>query len=63
MRGLRDLKFIIWQRMEKISLLQSNEFWDTYEEQIQNCRETWLGNEEELNSCIAQVHVDLDIEN
>ena len=47
----------------KNSLLQSNEFWDTYEEQLQNCRETWIGNEEQLNSCITQVHVDLDIEN
>ena len=47
----------------KNSLIQNNEFWDSYEEQIQNCRETWLGNEEGLNSCITQVHVDLDIEN
>ncbi|MBC8251105.1 MAG: hypothetical protein H8E89_05915 [Candidatus Nitrosopelagicus sp.] len=47
----------------KNSLIQNNEFWDSYEEQIQNCRETWLGNEEGLNLCIQQVHVDLDIEN
>ncbi len=47
----------------KNSLLQSNEFWDTYEEEIQNCRETWLGNEEQLNFCITKVHADLDIEN
>ena len=30
---------------------------------LQNCREAWIGNEEQLNSCIQQVHVDLDIEN
>ena len=47
----------------KNSLLQSDEFWNTYEEKIQNCRENSLGNEEKLNSCIQQVHVDLDIDN
>ena len=47
----------------KNSLIQNNEFWDSYEEQIQNCREIWLGNEEGLNSCITQVHRELDIEN
>ena len=47
----------------KNSLIQTNQFWDSYEEQIQNCRETWLGNEEGLNSCITQVHRELDIEN
>ena len=47
----------------KNSLIQNNQFWDSYEEQIQNCRETWLGNEEGLNSCITQVYRELDIEN
>ena len=50
MKDLQVLKFITWQR-------------NTYEQQLQNCRETWIGNEEQLNSCIQQVHVDLDIEN
>ena len=61
--GFTGLEVYRMAKDGKNSLLQSNQFWDTYEEQIQNCRETWLGNEEQLNSCITQVHVDLDIEN
>ena len=61
--GFTGLEVYHMAKDGKNSLLQSNEFWDTYEEQLQNCRETWIGNEEQLNSCIQQVHVDLDIEN
>ena len=61
--GFTGLEVYHMAKDGKNSLLQSNQFWDTYEEQIQNCRETWIGNEEQLNSCITQVHVDLDIEN
>jgi hypothetical protein len=61
--GFSGLEVYHMAKDGKNSLLQSNEFWDTYEEQIQNCRETWIGNEEQFNSCIQQVHVDLDIEN
>ena len=61
--GFTGLEVYHMAKDGKNSLLQSNEFWDTYEEQIQNCRETWIGNEKQLNSCIQQVHVDLDIEN
>ena len=61
--GFTGLEVYHMAKDGKNSLLQSNEFWDTYEEQLQNCRETWIGNEEQLNSCITQVHVDLDIEN
>ena len=61
--GFTGLEVYHMAKDGKNSLLQSNEFWDSYEEKIQNCRETWLGNEDQLNSCIAQVHVDLDIEN
>ena len=61
--GFTGLEVYHMAKDGKNSLIQNNEFWDSYEEQIQNCRETWLGNEEGLNSCIQQVHVDLDIEN
>jgi len=44
-------------------LITLSQFWNSYVEQIQNCRETWLGNEEGLNSCITQVQRELDIEN
>ena len=61
--GFTGLEVYRMAKDGKNSLIQNNEFWDSYEEQIQNCRETWLGNEEGLNLCIQQVHVDLDIEN
>ena len=61
--GFTGLEVYDMAKDGKNSLIQNNEFWDSYEEQIQNCRETWLGKEEGLNLCIQQVHVDLDIEN
>ena len=59
--GFTGLEVYRMAKDGKNSLLQSNDFWDSYEEKIQNCREIWIGNEEQLNSCITQVHVDLDI--
>ena len=61
--GFTGLEVYQIAKDSKNSLLQSDEFWNTYEEKIQNCRENSLGNEEKLNSCIQQVHVDLDIDN
>ena len=61
--GFTGLEVYLIAKDGKNSLLQSDEFWNTYEEKIQNCRENSLGNEEKLNSCIQQVHVDLDIDN
>ena len=61
--GFTGLEVYHMAKDGKNSLIQNNQFWDSYEEQIQNCRETWLGNEEQLNSCITQVHRELDIEN
>ena len=61
--GFTGLEVYHMAKDGKNSLIQNNQFWDSYEEKIQNCRETWLGNEEGLNSCITQVHRELDIEN
>ena len=61
--GFTGLEVYHMAKDGKNSLIQNNQFWDSYEEQIQNCREAWLGNEEGLNSCITQVHRELDIEN
>ena len=59
--GFTGLEVYRMAKDGKNSLLQSNDFWDTYEEKIQNCREIWIGNEEQLISCITLVLVDLDI--
>ena len=61
--GFTGLEVYHMAKEGKNSLIPNNEFWDSYEEQIQNCRETWISNEEGLNSCITQVHRELDIEN
>jgi len=61
--GFTGLEVYHMAKDGKNSLIQNNPFWDSYDEQIQNCRETWLGNEEGLNSCITQIHRELDIEN
>jgi len=40
--GFTGLEVYQMAKDGKNSLLQSDEFWNTYEQQLQNCRETWI---------------------